>query len=58
MKMIMAAAVVGMVLGALLIIFTAVFHRKLPAWSVALFPIVGILIVLSGVLIFAGAYSG
>ncbi len=58
MKILMAAAIVGIILGAVLIIFTAVCHRKLPLWSIALFLIVGILIALSGILIFAGAYSG
>ncbi len=57
MKLLTAAAIFGMILGAVLIIYTAIHHKKLPSWSVAIFSITGAMIIIACILIAVGASS-
>ena len=51
-------ALVGVVLGLGLVIFTLVSRSKLPSWSVLIFMLAGVLIALSGLLIALGTAAG
>lgn len=52
---ILIACVIGMLLGAGLILFSAVTVKKVPLYFTAVMAAVGVLSILSSVLIFAGA---
>lgn len=55
MQPIFIAALVGIILGLILIVFSLANRKKLPGWGVVVFPIIGLLILLSGVLLLLGA---
>ncbi len=49
------AAFVGIILGLILIVFSLVNRKKLPGWGAVVFPVIGLLILLSGVFLFLGS---
>ena len=58
MNSIFVMALIGICLGAGLIVFTVAFREKLPSWSVVAFMITGVLIALSGILMMLGTVTG
>lgn len=52
---ILIACIIGMLLGAGLVLFSAVTAKKVPLYFTAIMAAVGVLSILSSVLIFAGA---
>ena len=58
MNSIFVMALIGICLGAGLIVFTMAFREKLPSWSVVAFMITGVLIALSGILMMLRTVTG
>ena len=57
MNPVLIMALIGILLGLILIVFTVVSRNKLPSWSALAFTITGALITLSGVLIALGCLT-
>lgn len=57
MKPISILAIIGIVLGVMLIVFSLLSRKSLPDWGRMLFPLIGVMIMVSGVLMYLGASS-
>ncbi|MBR2779481.1 MAG: hypothetical protein IKD85_04875 [Firmicutes bacterium] len=55
MQPITVMAVIGIALGIILILFSILCRKKLPGWGMLLFPLIGVMIMISGLLMYLGA---